>query len=200
MLAVAGRNRASASGQARMKGRQSSVGGGSEGGERTGEEDGLRGHALLCSRGCNGRERKGPRERRDVNARASCAAASASLPSPSSAITTHTTRTPCRPRRPSQTLPSLLCTTSQVVSPPLLSPAPLSPPHHAATLRAATPLLTGLVTIQEEKVVVQEEHKSDKNGEVVTDVSISETTIVALSPEPLNVSLVLRLHAYRSSS
>ena len=88
----------------------------------------------------------------------------------------------------------------QVVSPPLLSPAPLSPPHHAATLRAATPLLTGLVTIQEEKVVVQEEHKSDKNGEVVTDVSISETTIVALSPEPLNVSLVLRLHAYRSSS
>ncbi|RDX52651.1 Metallo-dependent phosphatase [Lentinus brumalis] len=56
---------------------------------------------------------------------------------------------------------------------------------YAATLRAATPLFTHVVAIQEEKLLV-EEHQSENNGELVTDVIVSETTIVAPLDEPLD--------------
>ncbi|RPD59100.1 Metallo-dependent phosphatase [Lentinus tigrinus ALCF2SS1-7] len=57
---------------------------------------------------------------------------------------------------------------------------------YAATLPAATPLFTQVVAIQEEKVVVEE--KPDSNGELVTDVTVSETTLVAPVPQPLEWS------------
>ncbi|KAI0695405.1 PhoD-like phosphatase-domain-containing protein [Cerioporus squamosus] len=62
---------------------------------------------------------------------------------------------------------------------------------YAATLHAATPLFTHVVAIQEEKVVV-EEQKPEKNGDVVTDVTISETTIVAPVTEPLDWKSALK--------
>ncbi|TFK88236.1 hypothetical protein K466DRAFT_645568 [Polyporus arcularius HHB13444] len=62
---------------------------------------------------------------------------------------------------------------------------------YAATLRAATPLFTHVVAIQEEKLLV-EEHKSENNGELVTDVIVSETTIVAPLDEPLDWKSALK--------
>lgn len=45
-----------------------------------------------------------------------------------------------------------------------------------------------MVVVKEEVAVVQEEKKSEKNGDVVTDIAVVQATTVAPVREPFNVS------------
>ncbi|KAI0713393.1 PhoD-like phosphatase-domain-containing protein [Earliella scabrosa] len=55
---------------------------------------------------------------------------------------------------------------------------------YAATLRSATPLVTDVVAIKEEKLVVHEEQKPEKNGDAVTDVTVAASTTTVVVPLP----------------
>ncbi|KAI0781324.1 PhoD-like phosphatase-domain-containing protein [Trametes elegans] len=95
---------------------------------------------------------------------------------------------------------SALSTLYRIVVYLFLEVAPISPAKYiipalflsyAITLYFGTPAFSEVIEIKEEVVTVEQE-KSETNGEVVTDVAVSETTALIPVTEPLTVRSALK--------